>query len=365
MKSLLSLTTLWLLTSPLSAQLDRTLDQLRNTSDLTRDAAEAASKLGAALSNKDGVKSTLDVEAARNRAMNARVSKAERDANQPPDARETELTRQGERSLSTAMGNVSPEAGILLAQSSKTGATSAPPKPEVIADAPPSLPTAVPPAAGNGSGPQPLKATSLENPETTGGTKVVITSTGAAFFDANKAIAIFSDNVEVRHPQFFVSCDEFEVHMIKEDAKAGGKKAPKPGDPVSAPPPPPPAPGSPPLEVATPENENGIKFAIARGRMVVIENLTETGDIQVGKCRHATYQGSTGDMLLRDFPQVQRGNTLQIATDPSTTMTIKQNGELRANGPSRTEIIRDVKTKKKSGLGSQPAPAASPNPSPQ
>ena len=364
MKSLLSLTTLWLLTSPLSAQLDRKLNQLRDSSDITRDAAEAASKLGAALSNKEGVESSLDIESARNRAMKTRVSKAERDANQPPDARETALSQKADRSLSTAMGNVSPEAAILLAQSSKTGATTAPPRPEVIPDAPP-LPVAVPPAAGNSSGPQPLKATSLENPETTGGTKVIITSTGAAFFDANKAIAIFSDNVEVRHPQFYVSCDEFEVHMVKEDAKAGGKKAPKPGDPISAPPPPPPLPGSPPVEVATPENENGIKFAIARGRMVVIEKLTETGDIQVGKCRHATYQGSTGDMLLRDFPQVQRGNTLQIATDPSTTMTIKQNGELRANGPSRTEIIRDVKTKKKSGLGSEPAPAASPNPSPQ
>jgi hypothetical protein len=170
-------------------------------------------------------------------------------------------------------------------------------------------------------------------------------------------IAIFSDNVEVRHPQFFISCDELEVHMVKEDgAKPGAAAKAKPPNP---------APAAPPVEVATPENATGVKFAIARGRMVVIEKLTETGELQVGKCRHATFEGSTEDMLLRDFPQVQRGNTLQVATDPSTTMTIKKNGQFSASGPSRTDIVKDVPTKKKTTLGTPAAPVPSPNPSPQ
>jgi lipopolysaccharide export system protein LptA len=199
--------------------------------------------------------------------------------------------------------------------------------------------------------------TSLADPNTAGGVKTTITCTGATFFDANKMIAIFSDNVEVRHPQFFISCDELEVHMVKEDgAKPGAAAKAKPPNP---------APAAPPVEVATPENATGVKFAIARGRMVVIEKLTETGELQVGKCRHATFEGSTEDMLLRDFPQVQRGNTLQVATDPSTTMTIKKNGQFSASGPSRTDIVKDVPTKKKTTLGTPAAPVPSPNPSPQ
>ena len=191
------------------------------------------------------------------------------------------------------------------------------------------------------------------------GSKVIITCTGAAFFDSETSIALFTDNVEVRHPQFFVLCDEFEVHMLKDEKPKEGEKPkaeakPDAGGATKAPGTPAGGTGE-----TAPDNDSGIKFAIARGRMVTIEKLTETGEIQVGNARHATYDGATGDILLRDFPQVQRGHHLQIATSPATTMTLKQNGALNTRGPSRTEIIQDAKTKAGSRLELAAAAASS------
>lgn len=110
-----------------------------------------------------------------------------------------------------------------------------------------------------------------------------------------------------------------------------------------------------------PSGESDIKFAIARGRMVTIEKLTENGEIQIGHAKHATYDGATGNITLRDFPQVQRGSNLQIATDPSTVMVLKQNGALDTKGPSRTEIIQQDKSKPTKLNSQPPPPTASPN----
>ena len=154
--------------------------------------------------------------------------------------------------------------------------------------------------------------------------------------------------------------------MLKEEKpKPGAPDGKGKNDPIKNPlmePAKPAAPGAPAKGAdGQPVSDSSIKFAIARGRMVTIEKLTETGDLQIGHAKHATYDGATGNILLRDFPQVQRGQHLQIATDPVTTMTLKQNGALDTKGPSRTEIVQD-KPKSNSGLKSPPPPAASPNP---
>ena len=188
------------------------------------------------------------------------------------------------------------------------------------------------------------------------GSKVIITCTGAAFFDSETSIALFTENVEVRHPQFYVLCDEFEVHMIKEEKPKEGEK-PKAADPIKDPIKEPAKPAG----AQPPGGDSSIKFAIARGRMVTIEKLTETGEVQVGHAKHATYEGSTGNILLRDFPQVQRGQHLQIATDPSTTMVLKQNGALDTKGPSRTEIVQEANPKS-TPRPNPPPQTASPNP---
>lgn len=357
------------------AQLSRlfTRTKKEDAQKVQKDAREAAARLSAARKSTTTEASSIKESQAKDQAAAAKIDKAAQELLREPDPKETAAAQKAQQSLDTAVNNLSAEGKALLAQSSKTGPT-VNPRPEIVEPAPGPKIAAIPPGAtaplapapAGAPKPVPIRQTTLENPEMKGN-KVIVTCTGAAFFDAEKSIAIFTDNVEVRHPQFFVSCDEFEVHMIQQEKPAADAR-PKPGDPITATPAPAPANAPAATPPKQPETKSGgasdsnIKMAIARGRRVIIEKLTETGDVQVGQCRHATYVGATGDILMRDFPQVQRGQHLQIATDPSTRMTLKQNGALQTDGPSRTEILQDPKPKGGTHLNSPPPPATgSPN----
>lgn len=319
------------------------------SSQLSQDSREAAEKLEAARQSGETEAGRLDKSRATDAVMADKARQAAADLLRSPDPSEAAATKRGEESMAAALKNVTAEGKALLSKDSKRGPTSAPAevKPQ---DAPK---------------PQPLTPAAIDQPAMKGD-KIIITCSGAAFFDSETSIMLFTENVEVRHPQFFVLCDEFEVHMIKEEKPKEGQPARK-SDPIKNPLADPAAKSGTAPAAKGPDGQpvadSSIKFAIARGRMVTIEKLTETGDIQVGHAKHATYEGATGNILLRDFPQVQRGQHLQIATDPSTTMTLKQNGALDTKGPSRTEIIQDSKTKEGSRLNSPPpTPSGSPNP---
>jgi hypothetical protein len=75
--------------------------------------------------------------------------------------------------------------------------------------------------------------------------------------------------------------------------------------------------------------------------MVTIEKRDEQGNVQQGKCRRLDYDQDTGDIILSDYPQVQRGNVLHIATQADTTMVFDKTGKLRTNGRPRTVILSD------------------------
>lgn len=329
----------------------------RTSQQLTQDSRDAADKLGAARANGTVEEGRLSAANADEAVVAGKVKKAADDLLRSPDPAETNAAQRGEASMAAALKNVSAEGKKLLAQGAARGPTTAPPgSGEKGIEAAPK--------------PQPLTPTPIENPAVPGD-RITITCTGAAFFDSETSIMLFTENVEVRHPQFFVLCDEFEIHMIK-DAKPKDGAAPekKALDPINNPLREQGKSAAPVAGGASggnagagqPVSDSSIKFAIARGRMVTIEKYTETGDIQVGHAKHATYEGATGNILLRDFPQVQRGQHLQIATDPATTMTLKQNGALDTKGPSRTEIIQE-KAKGDTHLNKPTAaPAASPNP---
>lgn len=344
--------------SSTQAQMSRLLSRSnKDTRKVEQDAREAAGRLNAAGQSRTAEEAQIKDSQAKQQAASQKMDRAARELLREPDPRETAASQKAQRSLDTAVNNLSAEGKALLAQSARTGPTTSP-RPEIVDPAPGAKAGAAgsgataPPAPTNPQGPPkpvPLRQTTLENPEMKGN-KVVVTCTGAAFFDAEKSIAIFTDNVEVHHPQFYVSCDEFEVHMLQQEKPTAGAQD-KPGQLAA------PAPVSNSGQSQTKStgaSDSNIKMAIARGRKVVIEKLTENGDVQVGQCRHATYVGATGDILLRDWPQVQRGQHLQIATDPNTRMTLKQNGALQTEGPSRTEILQDAKPKGGTHLKSPP-----------
>ncbi len=310
----------------------------RPASQLQRDAAETAARLRSTQASAADEKNRITGETPKQQELDGRLKSASNMLREPSGA-EKLLAQKGQGQIDAAIKNLSGEAKSALSSSALKAATGG---------GAPAAAAAEPPK------PAPLRPTTLDNPDERGKNKVIITAKGAAFFDPATSIGLFTEDVEVHHPQFYIQCDEFEIHLIPpekqgkegekkpEDPKAGGKKE---------------EPAKPKGDAASNES---VKMAIARGRRVIIEKLTETGDVQVGTCRHATYQGASEDTILRDFPQVQRGQHLQIATDPSTYMVIKKNGELKTYGPSRTEILQESEMKKPKGL--KPQPVAGPVP---
>lgn len=161
---------------------------------------------------------------------------------------------------------------------------------------------------------------------------MVVIEADNSMFDLHEAIFIYTGNVRARHPDFYIECEELEVYMVKEESqKVSGKAAPKVEAKKS---------NDPELMKKAPD-KNPIKKAIARGPMVTIEKRDEQGNVQQGKCRRLDYDQGTGDIILSDYPQVQRGNVLHIATQADTTMVFDKTGKLRTNGRPRTVILSD------------------------
>jgi lipopolysaccharide export system protein LptA len=290
-----------------------------------------------------------DADEAR-RALEAAADnrRAERLAAQAPrNATTAPVDPAADKRLSTALQNLSsPEGKALLAQNNAAPALRAPDSSQVIPVA------KVVPVDASAAKPEPLKATPLTSKAKKEPARTIITSQGAAFFDSKTSMGVFTDDVVVAHPQFHLTGDELEIYMLKDSEKPAAPLN-NSGEPIR------PAgvlPGEGPPSGGA---DSGIRQAIAKGRKVVIQKLSETGEVQVGICRHATYVGATGDIIMRDFPQVQRGMNVIRATAPSTIITILANGRLKVNGPSTTDIIQEADKKP-----ARTSPEADPNGAP-
>ncbi len=276
---------------------------------------------------------------------------------------EQKKSEESEEQLRNALSRVSPEGKALLAQNSGSPTTHLPTGAPGTAS-----PKAVPVPSGSGPQPQPLRPVSIEDP--TKAPPQTIINAGTSFFDSKAGFGVFVDNVTVDHPEFDLVCDELQVFMEKEAVDAAAKPE------AGAAPAPPPAPAGPTAgELAasgaadqpasggtSPSAEGGgdssLKRAIAKGRKVVITKMGAKGQLQTGIGREADYDGKTGDVILRGWPQVQEGMNLTVAIEPTTYFIIKQNGQFQAmGGRAQTRIIQ--KDDKK-GQNPGAAPAAGP-----
>jgi|JI6StandDraft_1071083.scaffolds.fasta_scaffold00200_17 lipopolysaccharide export system protein LptA len=254
------------------------------------------------------------------------VTDAAKAALQTPEAR-----AQAIEAAKAAAGSALPQAQSMINGQTQPPAT-IPPATIPVPTAAPAVQDQPPPAP---SGPMPGALAPLGTASATAkGTPTGIIEADKVFFDNNTSIIIYTGHVRARHPDFYIECEELELHMIKEepdDAKKGAatKTAPKAADPISAK-------GGKKADKAPP-----IKKAIARGPMVIIEKRDINGDVQQGRCKRLEYDGATGNMTLSDFPQVQKGNILHIATTADTVMVFDREGRLSTNRPSRTVILSD------------------------
>jgi hypothetical protein len=89
-----------------------------------------------------------------------------------------------------------------------------------------------------------------------------------------------------------------------------------------------------------------LKRAIAKGRKVLINKMSDKGEPQTGIGREADYDGKTGDIILRGWPQIQEGRNLTVAKEASTYFLIKANGQFQTfGGRSETRLIQEDEKK--------------------
>jgi lipopolysaccharide export system protein LptA len=155
-----------------------------------------------------------------------------------------------------------------------------------------------------------------------------------ATFDQKTREAVFIQDVVVKDPEFTVNCDRLTAYLKK--VKTGSERPP------ANPPPANPSPAAaPPVE----DSKGGLERAVAEanpGSVVLIrqDKIETDGSISqnIGKGRKATYDATTGNIVLTGMPSVQQGVNLCIATDESTIMTLNRNGRMKVTGPFRTVI---------------------------
>lgn len=226
----------------------------------------------------------------------------------------------------------------------------------------PAAPSTPPVAAPAPASPKPIAPAPLDKPKAKS-LQITDIHADANDFDPKNSVFVFSGNVDVKNPGFHLTTDgTFEVKMKKEDKKAKAPTAET--KPTAAPGAKPEAkslveaPVLPPNTTASEpaKEENNIESAVARGKMVVIEKKGDDGKTKVGQSRYAHYDGATGDMTLRDWPQVSDGENMIIAIEASTVMVLTADGKLRTmGGRTETRIIQSdgkggTKTTKSGGL---------------
>jgi lipopolysaccharide export system protein LptA len=254
------------------------------------------------------------------------VTDAAKEALQSPEAKAKAM-----EAVKSAAQTILPQAQDLLKEKGlPTGALMpAPAQPE--------------PAAPVIEGPKPTALAPLATNPAKKAQPTVVIEADNSVFDLKTSIFIYTGNVRARSPDFYIECEELEVHMVKEEskkeaakdkAKAAGKVDAKPdpktaNDPVL----------TKPAEKAP--DDVPIQKAIARGPTVTVERRDEQGNVQIGKCRRLDYDKATGYIVLSNNPQVQRGNALQIAIQPDTKMMFDKNGKFTSNPRSRTVILSD------------------------
>ena len=154
-----------------------------------------------------------------------------------------------------------------------------------------------------------------------------------ASFDQKANQAVFAGDVIVKNPEFNITCDKLTAFLRNEKAAAAPAGVVKPAaTPVPA--------------KAAPKGPNtgGLEKVIAEGSVVITqEKLDSEGNVSrsVGRGRRATYEASTGDVILTGRPELQQGINACVATDDSTVITLNREGRMKVTGPSKT-VIRDA-----------------------
>jgi len=194
---------------------------------------------------------------------------------------------------------------------------------------PPSDPTTgIPSEVADAPDPKAKKPRNIAAKKNTKATIIETGPDGTGIFDGDKHVAVFADDtdgVKLNNPDIYILCEELEVHFHEEDAatKEAKEAAAAAGGNTAL------------------GGTSSIDVAYARGRKVFLQKKNPNGKIQIGQCREAIFDGDTGDLVLKVWPQIQENDNLVIATAETTQIIIMRDGRLKFIGPTETRVANE------------------------
>jgi lipopolysaccharide export system protein LptA len=325
--------------------------------DAAKATAEASRMIERARANRDLETPRIAATKDPVKSMDAVVAQAKQTSVPKPSFAAQAREAESEKRFQDALTRVSPEGKAILAQA-QSGTNPAMRTPDEASS--PTGKTKASPLSNDGPGPKPLplKSTPLTPPEKPPLRTII--DANRLFFDPDSGFGVFVDDVVLTHPEFNLTADELEIYMNKEEPKDDPKNGGN-GDAAAQGVPPSNGPTAGELalqgaadakpgagELAPSQRKEGgnIKTAIARGKKVLITKMSPEGIPQTGIGREAVYDGATGNMILRGWPQIQKGNNLTVAKEATTYFIIKENGHFHAEGGrASTSIVQGDKQK--------------------
>lgn len=242
------------------------------------------------------------------RHLDQKMQEAIHRIDQPERSPETvALEKKASAALEEAKTNLSPEGTRRLSQPI--------PAPSFVAVAAPPSPD-----------PKPRKAPKIA-PKKKDETIITTGPEGTGIFDGNRKIAIFADatdGVILDNPRIQINCEELEIHFKDGPTSSGTETATEGADSDKKP--------------DTMLESSSIDVAYARGKRVILQKKHADGKIQIGQCREAVYDGKTGDLVLKIWPQIQEDDHTVVARAASTRILILRDGRLRFVGPTETKV---------------------------
>lgn len=160
-----------------------------------------------------------------------------------------------------------------------------------------------------------------------------------AMLDNRINLATFSGEVEVKDPEYQITCDKLTVYLRKEKGKVEPKATgPKPIG----------ADEEPPKPAADPKESGGggIEKAVAEGNVIIIQDKIDAdGKKQryYGKARKAIFDQDKKTCVLYGWPRISQSLNESlgkevIAKQESTVITLDQAGVIKVDGPNTVRL---------------------------
>ena len=171
----------------------------------------------------------------------------------------------------------------------------------------------------------------------------IITAEEGAFYSSIDGVAIFEKLVRVIRPTMRIWCDVLDVALNMDEISP---KKPAPPASGANPATPEPEPAAEPGAGAKDKEKEGldaesIRQAIAKSKenLVVIWRRTPEGEI-IALCREAHYDGKTGNLILKNRPEVMKDSKLHLTgNDENAVITLYNDGRQRIEGRVQSRFM--------------------------